>query len=94
VNERGIDLSIVLKELGRRGISRLMVEGGARVAASFVEAGLAEEVWLYRGPVTIGADGVAALDGLPLTAVTQSSHYRIRATETLGRDTLTVYERM
>jgi diaminohydroxyphosphoribosylaminopyrimidine deaminase / 5-amino-6-(5-phosphoribosylamino)uracil reductase len=94
VTERGVDLAGVLKELGRRGISRLMVEGGARVAASFVEEGFADEVWLYRGPVTIGADGVAALDGLPLTAVTQSPHYRIRATETLGRDTLTIYERM
>ena len=94
VTERGVDLAGVLKELGRRGISRLMVEGGARVAASFVEAGFADEVWLYRGPVTIGADGVGALDGLPLTTVTQSPHYRIRATESLGRDTLTVYERM
>jgi diaminohydroxyphosphoribosylaminopyrimidine deaminase/5-amino-6-(5-phosphoribosylamino)uracil reductase len=94
VTERGVDLAGVLKELGRRGISRLMVEGGARVAASFVEAGFADEVWLYRGPVTIGADGVGALDGLPLTTVTQSPHYRVRATETLGRDTLTIYERM
>jgi diaminohydroxyphosphoribosylaminopyrimidine deaminase/5-amino-6-(5-phosphoribosylamino)uracil reductase len=90
---RGVDLAAVLKELGRRGVTRLMVEGGARVAASFVEAGLADEVWLYRGPVTIGADGVAALDGLPLTAVTQSPHYRVRATEMLGPDQLTIYER-
>ncbi|MDQ8726149.1 bifunctional diaminohydroxyphosphoribosylaminopyrimidine deaminase/5-amino-6-(5-phosphoribosylamino)uracil reductase RibD [Bradyrhizobium sp. LHD-71] len=92
VGERGIDLQAMLQELGRRGVTRLMVEGGARVAASFVEAGLVDEVWLYRGPVTIGADGVAALDRLPLTAVTQSPHYRVRATETLGQDTLTIYE--
>lgn len=91
-NELGIDLNGVLKELGRRGVTRLMVEGGARVAASFVASGLADEVWLYRGPVTIGPDGVSALDGLPLTAVTQSPHYRIRATEALGQDTLTIYE--
>ena len=94
VTERGVDLKAVLKELGRRGISRLMVEGGARVAASFIEADLADEVWLYRGPVTIGAEGVAALDGTPLTVVTQSPHFRIRATETLGRDVLTIYERV
>jgi diaminohydroxyphosphoribosylaminopyrimidine deaminase/5-amino-6-(5-phosphoribosylamino)uracil reductase len=90
--EHGVDLNAVLKELGRRGVTRLMVEGGARVAASFVAAGLADEVWLYRGPVSIGADGVAALDGVPLTAVTQSPQYRIRATEKLGQDTLTIYE--
>ena len=94
VTEQGVDLNAVLKELGRRGVTRLMVEGGARVGASFVGAGLADEVWLYRGPVTIGPDGVAALDGLPLTAVTQSPHYRIRATEMLGQDTLTIYERV
>jgi diaminohydroxyphosphoribosylaminopyrimidine deaminase/5-amino-6-(5-phosphoribosylamino)uracil reductase len=93
VTDRGLDLAAVLKELGRRGVSRLMVEGGARVAASFVVSGLADEIWLYRGPVKIGADGVAALDGLPLTAVTQSPHYRVRATEVLGTDTLTIYER-
>jgi diaminohydroxyphosphoribosylaminopyrimidine deaminase/5-amino-6-(5-phosphoribosylamino)uracil reductase len=94
VSGRGVDLAAVLKELGRRGVTRLMVEGGSRIAASFVEAGFADEVWLYRGPVTIGADGVAALDGLPLTTVTQSPCYRIRATERLGRDTLTIYERI
>jgi diaminohydroxyphosphoribosylaminopyrimidine deaminase/5-amino-6-(5-phosphoribosylamino)uracil reductase len=93
VSERGVELAAVLKELGRRGVTRLMVEGGARVASSFVAAGLADEVWLYRGPVTIGTDGVAALDGLPLATVTQSPHYRVRATEVLGRDTLTIYER-
>jgi diaminohydroxyphosphoribosylaminopyrimidine deaminase/5-amino-6-(5-phosphoribosylamino)uracil reductase len=89
----GVDLGAVLKELGRRGISRLMVEGGARVAASFVESRLADEIWLYRGPVKIGADGVAALDGLSLSEVTQSPHYRVRASEMLGKDTLTIYER-
>jgi diaminohydroxyphosphoribosylaminopyrimidine deaminase/5-amino-6-(5-phosphoribosylamino)uracil reductase len=94
VSGRGVDLAAVLKELGRRGVTRLMVEGGSRIAASFVEAGFADEVWLYRGPVTIGADGVAALDGLPLATVTQSPCYRIRATERLGRDTLTIYERI
>ncbi len=93
VAKHGVDLAAVLKELGRRGISRLMVEGGARVAASFIASDLADEVWLYRGPVKIGADGVAALDGLPLTVVTQSPNYRVRATEILGKDTLTIYER-
>lgn len=94
VSAHGVDLAAVLRELGRRGVTRLMVEGGSRVAASFVATGFADEVWIYRGPVTVGSDGVAALDGLPLTAVTQSPHYRVRATESLGRDTLTIYERI
>jgi diaminohydroxyphosphoribosylaminopyrimidine deaminase / 5-amino-6-(5-phosphoribosylamino)uracil reductase len=30
---------------------------------------------------------------LPLTAITQSPAFKVRASETLGGDTLTIYER-
>jgi len=89
----GLDLSAALHALSEKGISRLMVEGGARVAASFVAGGLADEIWLLRGPASVGADGVPALDALPLAAITQSPVWRVHASETLGEDTLTIYER-
>jgi diaminohydroxyphosphoribosylaminopyrimidine deaminase/5-amino-6-(5-phosphoribosylamino)uracil reductase len=89
----GLDLLAVLHALADRGVTRLMVEGGAKVASSFVAAGLADEIWLLRGPGPIGADGVAALDALPLTSITQSPGYRVRATQSLDQDTLTIYER-
>jgi diaminohydroxyphosphoribosylaminopyrimidine deaminase/5-amino-6-(5-phosphoribosylamino)uracil reductase len=89
----GLDLPAVLRALAEKGITRLMVEGGARVASSFVTAGLVDEIWLLRGPDAIGPDGVAALDALQLTVITQSPSFKVRASETLGKDTLTVYER-
>jgi diaminohydroxyphosphoribosylaminopyrimidine deaminase/5-amino-6-(5-phosphoribosylamino)uracil reductase len=89
----GLDWPAVLRELAGRGITRLLVEGGARVASSLVAAGLVDEVWLLRGPDAIGADGVAALDALPLTTITQSPVFRVRASDRLDRDTLTIYER-
>jgi diaminohydroxyphosphoribosylaminopyrimidine deaminase / 5-amino-6-(5-phosphoribosylamino)uracil reductase len=70
-----------------------MVEGGARVASSFVAAGLVDEVWLLRGPDPVGADGVPALDALPLSAITGSPGFKLRASESLQKDTLTIYER-
>jgi diaminohydroxyphosphoribosylaminopyrimidine deaminase/5-amino-6-(5-phosphoribosylamino)uracil reductase len=90
---RGLDLASVLHVLSGKGITRLLVEGGARVASSFVAAGLVDEAWLLRGADPVGADGVAALDALPLTSITQSPSFRVRASETLQRDTLTIYER-
>jgi diaminohydroxyphosphoribosylaminopyrimidine deaminase / 5-amino-6-(5-phosphoribosylamino)uracil reductase len=90
----GLDLSAVLRALAEKGITRLMVEGGARVAASFVAASLVDEVWLLRGPDAIGADGIAALDAMPLTAITQSPAFGVRASESLQNDTLTIYERI
>jgi diaminohydroxyphosphoribosylaminopyrimidine deaminase / 5-amino-6-(5-phosphoribosylamino)uracil reductase len=90
----GLDLKAVLHALADKGVTRLLVEGGARVASSFVAAGLVDEVWLLRGPDAIGAGGVAALDALPLSAITQSSAFRVRGSEILQSDTLTIYERI
>jgi diaminohydroxyphosphoribosylaminopyrimidine deaminase/5-amino-6-(5-phosphoribosylamino)uracil reductase len=89
----GLDLPAAAHVLAERGITRLLVEGGARVASSFVAANLVDEFWLLRGPDAIGADGVAALNALPLAAITQSPAFCVRASESLGSDTLTVYER-
>ncbi len=89
----GLDLMAVLHALSERGITRLLVEGGSRVASSFVSAGLVDEFWLLRGPAAIGPDGIAALDALPLTAITQSPAFRLRASEKLENDTLMIYER-
>jgi diaminohydroxyphosphoribosylaminopyrimidine deaminase/5-amino-6-(5-phosphoribosylamino)uracil reductase len=90
----GLDLANVLHALAEKGITRLLVEGGARVASSFVTASLVDEIWLLRGPDAVGADGVAALDALPLTSITQSPTFERRASETLQNDTLTIYERI
>jgi diaminohydroxyphosphoribosylaminopyrimidine deaminase/5-amino-6-(5-phosphoribosylamino)uracil reductase len=90
----GLDLMAVLHALAEKGITRLLVEGGARVASSFIAAGLVDEVWLLRGPDAIGAEGVAALEALPLSAITQSPAFRVRVSENLQNDTLTIYERI
>lgn len=89
----GLDLKAVLNALSEKGVTRLMVEAGARVASSFLSAGLVDEIWLLRGPKDIGMDGIPALDAQPLSVITQSLQWRARAIETLGQDTLTIYER-
>jgi diaminohydroxyphosphoribosylaminopyrimidine deaminase/5-amino-6-(5-phosphoribosylamino)uracil reductase len=90
----GLDLPAVLHALSDKGITRMMVEGGARVASSFVAAGLVDEIWLLRGPGTVGADGVPALDAMPLSAITQSPTLRVRGSEMLGKDVLTIYDHL
>jgi diaminohydroxyphosphoribosylaminopyrimidine deaminase/5-amino-6-(5-phosphoribosylamino)uracil reductase len=90
----GLDLPAVLHALAGKGITRLLVEGGARVASSLVTAGIVDEAWLLRGPDSVGADGIPALDALPLSAITQSPAFKQRASEMLQKDTLTIYERV
>jgi diaminohydroxyphosphoribosylaminopyrimidine deaminase/5-amino-6-(5-phosphoribosylamino)uracil reductase len=88
-----LDLAAVLKVLAERGITRLMVEGGSAVAASFVAADLVDEAALFRAPKAIGSDGIDPLDQMPLTALTQSARLRPVSSEQVGADTLELYER-
>jgi diaminohydroxyphosphoribosylaminopyrimidine deaminase / 5-amino-6-(5-phosphoribosylamino)uracil reductase len=91
--EGRLDLADVLKSLAARGITRLMVEGGPIVAAAFLAADLVDEANLFQSSTPIGADGIDALEGLPLTALTQSPRLDPIAREPVGVDTLAVYER-
>ena len=93
VSPPGLELPAVLHSLAEKGITKLLVEGGARIASSFVSAGLVDEVWLFRGLNEIGADGVNALDALPLGAITGSPDFKARGSETIENDTLMIYER-
>lgn len=86
-----LDLGAVLATLNAEGITRLMVEGGPTVAASFVAAGLVDEVALLRGPKEIGAGGIDPLEGLPLAKLTEG--LTSLGSETLGADTLELYGR-
>lgn len=86
-----LDLDEVLKILAEQGVTRLLVEGGPKVAASLVAADLVDEAVLLRSPKTIGDDGIAPLEGLKLEALT--GRLKSHGSEALGADTIEVYER-
>jgi diaminohydroxyphosphoribosylaminopyrimidine deaminase/5-amino-6-(5-phosphoribosylamino)uracil reductase len=88
-----IDLLAMLRLLADRGITRAMVEGGPTVAASFVAADLVDEAAIFRAPAVIGADGIDALEGMPLSALTASPRLVSRGIEAIGVDSLERYER-
>lgn len=88
-----LDIKAVLHHLGTRGIGRLLVEGGARVASSLVGQGLADAVVLFRAPVVVGPDGIRALAGGALSSIERSPRYRLVETARLGEDRMLRYER-
>jgi diaminohydroxyphosphoribosylaminopyrimidine deaminase / 5-amino-6-(5-phosphoribosylamino)uracil reductase len=60
----GRDLENVLKELGRRSIQSVLVEGGASVAGAFLSAGLVDKVSFFIAPLIIGGcDAPVAVGG-------------------------------
>ena len=92
-SEGHLDLADVLKSIAARGITRLMVEGGPTLAAAFVTADLVDAATLFHSSKPVGPGGIDALEGLPLTTLTQSPWLRRITSEPVGADTLTVLER-
>ncbi|MDA1340902.1 MAG: dihydrofolate reductase family protein, partial [Verrucomicrobia bacterium] len=72
----------VLKDLHRRGVSRLLIEGGAEVAEGLVKAGKVNEVVIYLAPVLLGARG----KGLPQVEDWESWSWQGMVTSSAGKD--------
>lgn len=87
----GVDLADALAQLAARGINRVLAEGGARLARGLIEAGLVDELQLFRAPRTLGPQGVDGFAGLPLAQV--MAGFRPGSEERLGDDRLSVYVR-
>ncbi|MBB3314199.1 diaminohydroxyphosphoribosylaminopyrimidine deaminase/5-amino-6-(5-phosphoribosylamino)uracil reductase [Rhizobium sp. BK181] len=82
-------LDELLPALASRGISSLVVEGGARTAKLFLDAGYVDRILLYQGPEVIGQDGIES----PVTKTDMPSDLLHRGTFIFGDDRLDEYER-
>lgn len=90
--KRGVDVGDALRALHERGITRLMVEGGPMLAASFLEAGLVDQAVIFQSPDPLGADAIDALPG-PHGEVLARAGLNLRRKHDAGADTMFVYER-
>jgi diaminohydroxyphosphoribosylaminopyrimidine deaminase/5-amino-6-(5-phosphoribosylamino)uracil reductase len=74
--------SEVLKDLYRRGVSRLLVEGGAEVAGGLIEAGKVNEAVIYLAPILVGDRG----KGLPKIEGWADWEWRETVASSAGKD--------
>ncbi len=86
-------LAAVLADLAGRGITRLLVEGGATVHAAFLKAGLVDRMEVFTAPAVLGPGASGAVEGL--VALTHGDTPRFIATSrrSLGPDLLVSYAR-
>jgi len=88
-----LSLSAVLRGLGDRGITRLLVEGGSTLSASLLQQDLVDRVYWFRAATVIGGDGVAAAAPLGVERLADAKLFARIETETLGADMLETYRR-
>jgi diaminohydroxyphosphoribosylaminopyrimidine deaminase/5-amino-6-(5-phosphoribosylamino)uracil reductase len=88
-----LDPHAALRALGQRGITRLLVEGGAGVARALVDADLADEICVSRGNVEIGQGGLLPFVDEGIELIERASRYRRVASDAVGDDIMTIYQR-
>jgi len=85
--QRGrLDLRAALRELARRGLTELLVEGGGELAASLLREDLVDELHWFAAPRLLGGDGRAAVGPLSLRALRDAPALRLLALRREGAD--------
>src|SRR5262249_52644773 len=87
------DLKDVAQALAAEGLSRLFVEGGGQVAASFLRCGLVDALEWFRAPILIGGEGRPGVGALTVAALAEAPHFRRTEVRALGPDLWERYER-
>ena len=90
--EGEIDLSQLLQELGQIGLTRVLVEGGPRVIASFLQAGLVDDLYWFKAPLLLGGDAQASIGGLALDKLAKAPKLVLEKRIMLGRDSCEQYK--
>ena len=83
-----LELGAALRLLASRGITRLLVEGGPILAASMIACDLVDEIALFQASASIGPEGIDAVEGMPISALTRSQRFKSIGVEWVGPDRL------
>src|SRR3546814_15311553 len=78
------DLRRALELLAERGITRLLVEGGGRLAASLVRADLVDRMVWFRASSVIGGYGLPSVAAFGVDAVAEATRWRRLRGDILG----------
>ena len=84
-----LDWRAVLRELGKRGITHLVIEGGGEVIGSAFSAGIVDEAYFFTAPIVIGGkDAVSSVGGGGISKLKHATRFKRWSVEKVGEDLL------
>jgi diaminohydroxyphosphoribosylaminopyrimidine deaminase/5-amino-6-(5-phosphoribosylamino)uracil reductase len=81
-----LDLSAMLQALGARGLTRVLCEGGGRLAGALLAADLVDEVVSYAAGLALGEEAVAAVGPMEVGALALAPRFRLAGLRRVGGD--------
>lgn len=83
----------VLDVLEQRGITSLLIEGGGRVAAGFVQAGAVDRLEWFRASILLGGEGRPCIAALDLANLASAPKFLRKDVRSAGDDLWESYRR-
>lgn len=87
----GLQPRAMLAALAARGVTRVLAEGGAGLAAALLRAGLVDRLVWFHAPGTMGAEGLPGLGPLGVAALSAMPRFRRLDTRPVGDDVLSEF---
>ena len=89
-----VDLAAAAQALGSRGLTRVLVEGGAQLNGALLRENLADRLIWFRNPRLIGGDGLPAAVGFGVETLADAPGFRRSSIVNVGDDVMETYERL
>jgi diaminohydroxyphosphoribosylaminopyrimidine deaminase/5-amino-6-(5-phosphoribosylamino)uracil reductase len=86
-----LDMTDAMQCLAGAGVTRVLCEGGGKLAASLLEAGLVDEIALFTAGKAIGGDGVPGIGAFGLETLAEAPGFTLETVEQVGADILLLW---
>jgi diaminohydroxyphosphoribosylaminopyrimidine deaminase / 5-amino-6-(5-phosphoribosylamino)uracil reductase len=86
-----MNIGEVLAALAGRGLTRVLVEGGSKLAAALLRARMVDRLVWFQAPLLIGGDGLPAIADLGLEALAECPRFQPTWAAALAHDAVQVY---
>jgi len=88
-----LDMRDAMQKLAEGGITRVLCEGGGKLAATLLGADLVDEIALFSAGKVIGGDGVPGVGAFGLDRLADAPEFELESVEPVGADTLSLWRR-
>ena len=92
-SEMGVDLRQGLEAMATHGITRVLVEGGAQLAAALLRADLVDRIAWFHAPSVMGGDGFPAAQAFGVTSLAAMPRFVRDAATPVGADLFSEFRR-
>lgn len=92
--DHSVDLAAALAILAESGVTRVLVEGGAHLAAALLRAGLVDRLAWFRSARLIGGDGLPAAVGFGVDHLAQTPRFERVEICPVGGDVMEIYRKI